>query len=140
VFLFLRESLNVDETRVVLEDIYTPIDRCLADGLAFKSISKQELLSLRNTIDYLISLAIQDRFRRVAPTDSCYSPRFAKFLVEKAAVRATKAIGITNKRNAKEYDPFSIISLNWDIDLRSRRWRGSRFMTIPHPVGWLSFP
>jgi hypothetical protein len=26
---FLQEKLNVDENKVLLEDIYTPIDRCL---------------------------------------------------------------------------------------------------------------
>lgn len=112
---FLRENLNVDEGRVLLEDIYTPIDRCLADGLAFKTLSKAELLSLRNKIDYLISLAIQNRFRNGPVANSHYVPRFAKHLVEKAAIRAEKAVGITDKGEAKEYDPFSIISLNWDI-------------------------
>lgn len=112
---FLRENLNVDETRVVLEDIYTPIDRCLADGLSFKNISKADLLSVRNKIDYLISLAIQNRFRTGPVTDRDYVPTLAKYLVERAADRATKAIGAKNKSEAKEYDPFSIISLNWDI-------------------------
>ena len=36
-------------------------------------------------------------------------------MIEKAAVRATKAIGVQDKSEAKDYDPFSIISLNWDI-------------------------
>lgn len=112
---FLRDNLNVDERRVVLEDIYTPIDRCLADGLALKGISKADLLSLRNKIDYLISLAIQSRFRRGPVFDTEYVPTLAKHLVTKAAIRADKAVGIRDKKEAKEYDPFSIISLNWDI-------------------------
>lgn len=112
---FLRENLNVDETRVLLEDIYTPIDRCLADGLALKSLPKSELLSLRNKIDYLISLAIQNKFRAGPVFDAHYVPQFSKYLVEKSAVRATKAIGVKDKTAAKDYDPFSIISLNWDI-------------------------
>lgn len=112
---FLCDTLNVDEKRVSLEDVYTPIDRCLADGLALKNISKGDLLSLRNKIDYLISLAIQHRFLTVPITDSDYVRKFAKYLTEKAAVRATKAIGVRNKKEAEDYDPFSIISLNWDI-------------------------
>jgi hypothetical protein len=112
---FLRENLNVDENRVLLEDIYTPIDRCLADGLAFKSLTERQLLSLRDQIDYLISLAIQKRFRTTKAASSNYVTKFAKHLVEKAAVRATKAEGIKDKTEAKEYDSFSIISLNWDI-------------------------
>jgi hypothetical protein len=112
---FLRRDLNVDKTKVSLEDIYTPIDRCLADSLAFKSLTKNSLLSLRDQIDYLISLAIQNRFRNGPVLDHDYVPKFARHLVGKAAVRAEKAIGVTDKRAAKEYDPFSIISLNWDI-------------------------
>jgi hypothetical protein len=112
---FLRETLNVDETRVLLEDIYTPIDRCLADGLALKKMSKGEITSLRNSIDYLISLAIQQRFSAGPIMDHEYVPKLAAHLVERAAVRATKAIGAQDKSAAKDYDPFSIISLNWDI-------------------------
>lgn len=112
---FLWDTLNVDEKRVSLEDIYTPIDRCLADDLALKNISKGDLLSLRNKIDYLISLAIQQRFATGHIADPHYVPKLANHLIEKAAVRATKAIGVQNKKQAKDYDPFSIISLNWDI-------------------------
>jgi len=36
-------------------------------------------------------------------------------LVEKSAARATKAIGAKDKKDAKDYDPVAIISLNWDI-------------------------
>src|SRR5262245_29045715 len=112
---FLRDKLNADEKRVSLEDVYTPIDRCLADSLALKGLSKGELLSLRNRVDYLISLAIQNRFRTGRIADPNYVPKLAKHLVRRAAVRASKAIGVRDKTEAKDYDPFSIISLNWDI-------------------------
>jgi hypothetical protein len=117
---FLRENLNVDETKVSLEDIYTPIDRCLADGLAFKNITERELLSLRDKIDYLISLAIQNRLNNGPVLNRNYVPGFAKYLVEKSAIRAREAIGATDKKASKEYDPFSIISLNWDILLDNK--------------------
>jgi len=112
---FLRDQLNVEETKVSLEDIYTPVDRCLADGLAFKSITKGELLSLRDRIDYLISLAIQNRFQTGPIRDHQYIPKFAKHLVHIASERGNKAKGTKDKGAAKEYDPFAIISLNWDI-------------------------
>lgn len=112
---FLRDCLNVDETCVSLEDIYTPIDRCLADGLSLKGIAKSELLSLRNTIDYLISLAIQQCFQSGPVFDPNYVPNLARHFVKRASVRADKAIGVQDKRAAKDYDPISIISLNWDI-------------------------
>lgn len=112
---FLQQKLNVDEKRVSLENVYTPIDRCLADNLAFRNLPKGELLSLRNRIDYLISSAIQNRFNSGPITDRKYVPTLARHLVEKAAIRATKAIHVKDKTKAKEYDPFAIISLNWDI-------------------------
>jgi hypothetical protein len=36
-------------------------------------------------------------------------------LVEKAAVRAEKAANVDSAKEAKAYDPVSVISLNWDI-------------------------
>ena len=105
---FLRDDLNVDEGRVLLEDIYTPIDRCLADNLAFKNIAKSELLNLRNKIDYLISLGIQNRFRTGPAADSTYVPKLADNLVKQAAVRAIKATGVTDKKEQKNTTHFQL--------------------------------
>jgi len=112
---FLQSVLNVDELKVSLEDIYTPIDRCLADGIALRGMGEEKLQQLRDSIGYLIALAIKNRFGRVPITDADYVDAFAKHLVGLAAVRAEKAKGKTDAGEAKEYDPFSIISLNWDI-------------------------
>lgn len=112
---FLQSVLNVDEGKVSLEDIYTPIDRCLADGIALRGESEGELQKLRDSIGYLIAHAIKDRFIRSPPHSSDYVIALAKHLVKLAAVRAEKAKDKTDASEAKKYDPFSIISLNWDI-------------------------
>ena len=112
---FLQRVLNVDEAKVSLEDIYTPMDRCLADGLALRGMGEEKLQELRDSLGLLIAEAIKERFGRSPINANQYVKDFAKHLVELAAVRADKARGAAAAREAKKYDPFSIISLNWDI-------------------------
>lgn len=112
---FLRRVLNVDETKVSLEDIYTPMDRCLADGVALRGVGEDDLQKLRDSLGLLIAEAIKARFGRYPSTANKYVEDFAKHLVALAAVRAEKAKGAADASEAKKYDPFSIISLNWDI-------------------------
>lgn len=112
---FLQGVLNVDERKVSLEDIYTPMDRCLTDDLSLRGKSEAELQKVRDSLGYLIAQAIKERFRRGTDIGSGYVDAFAKHLVELAAVRADKARDQTDASEAKKYDPFSIISLNWDI-------------------------
>jgi len=120
---FLVSVMHVDSAKkseVNLEDIYTPIDRCLADGLSLRDRSPEKLQELRSKIDYLISLAIDRSFDdRIGTDPTCrnYVKRFAEYLVDLASDRAVKARGAVSADEAKAYDPFSIISLNWDIVL-----------------------
>jgi hypothetical protein len=112
---FLLDSLNVDWKKVTLEDIYTPIDRCLADGIALRNATEADLMEIRDDLGYLISRAIQGSFDDASP-DSLRDVRtFARHLVKTAAIRADKAAGVESSRDAKAYDPVSVISLNWDI-------------------------
>jgi len=104
---------SVDQ--ISLEDIYTPIDRCLADGVSLRNKTPAELQIIRGQIEYLISLAIDRAFDSKPDDAKQYVRNFAKYLVEKASIRARKARGTSNASEAKAYDPFSIISLNWDI-------------------------
>src|SRR5208282_1921128 len=107
---FLKNGLNVHKKKVSLEDIYTPIDRCLADGIALRGTNENELQKLRDSLGYLIALAIKSRFERAPYDRSDYVRKFAKYLVDLAAIRAEKAKGKTDKGEAKKHDPFSIIS------------------------------
>lgn len=118
---FLEDDLRIkrDEiSQVALEDVYTPIDRCIADGTALKSRSAVELREIREDLAYLISIAISRRIVRrqmAEPPVSPYIRDFALYIVAKAAKRAELAVNASNSYHAKEYDPLSIISLNWDI-------------------------
>jgi hypothetical protein len=117
---FLEEDLRIDAAtieRAVLEDIYTPIDRCIADGTSLKSKSAMDLQKIREELGYLISHTIARRIDQNlhVPGAGGYVNTFADHLVSKAARRAELAAETDDSSAAKEYDPFSIISLNWDI-------------------------
>lgn len=120
---FLVNIMCVDiakKSEVNLEDIYTPIDRCLADGVSLRDMTPYKLQELRSKIEFLISLSIDGSFREQKVKDAnCqdYVARYAEYLVNIASKRSEKAIGSASAKEAKSYDPFSIISLNWDIVL-----------------------
>ena len=115
VRMFLREALNVDEEKVTLEDVYTPIDRCISDGIGLKSYSLADLHKVREDLGSLVGFAIRHEFGNVPYNQGEYVNVFARHLVEKAAVRAELAAGAENSKAAKAYDPLAVISLNWDI-------------------------
>jgi NAD-dependent SIR2 family protein deacetylase len=118
---FLVDVMHVDADKtaqVNLEDVYTPIDRCLADGQSLRDKSPSDLLEFRRRIEYLISLALKRSFELANANDpqcSSYVTDFAKYLVDVASERAKKAEGATTAALAKAHDLFSIICLNWDI-------------------------
>jgi hypothetical protein len=118
---FLVDVMHVEADKtaqVNLEDVYTPIDRCLADGLSLRDKSPTDLLEFRGQMEYLISLALNRSFELANGKDpqcSSYVADFAKYLVDIASERAKKAQGTTTAALAKAHDPFSIICLNWDI-------------------------
>lgn len=117
VMSFLVDTLYVSPEHaqtVSLEDIYTPMDRCLADGLCLRNKSTAQLREVRAKLEYLISLAIDNAIDSTS-ANSGYVHSFAKFLVRQAAIRAEKAQNEPNADAAKKWDPFAIISLNWDV-------------------------
>ena len=107
---FLVTEMSIDRAKkseVNLEDIYTPIDRCLADGLSLRDKTPAQLQELRSKIEYLISLSIDRAFDERAlgnPAGRDYVTSFAKYLVDLASVRAAKAKGATGiSRRARYY-------------------------------------
>jgi hypothetical protein len=112
---FLREALNVDEEKVTLEDVYTPIDRCISDGIGLKNYSLAGLHKVREDLGSLVGSAIRHELGSVPYDQGEYVKVFARTLVEKAAVRAELADGAENSKAVKAYDPLAVISLNWDI-------------------------
>jgi hypothetical protein len=115
ILKFLKDALNVDEKRVTLEDVYTPIDRCISDGIGLKSYSLADLHKVREDLSSLVGYAIKHELGNVSEQKANYVRKFARHLVEKASVRAQLAAGAAESRAAKAYDPLAVISLNWDI-------------------------
>lgn len=126
---FLVDDMRVRPEKIsdaTLEDFYTPIDRCLADGVALRGRSADYLESVRGSMEYLISVAINssiDHKHSSDPKASAYVREFARYLVRVASVRAERAAGERYADSAKAYDPFSVISLNWDVLLDKEIYR-----------------
>ena len=103
---FLKEVLFIDTdgfNSITLEDIYTPIDRCIIDNVSFRTLNKMELQELRQNINALLIMLLRHKLRNL-PADN-YADKFAKYLVN------------IKRQKDKKSDPFAILSLNWDIIL-----------------------
>ncbi len=103
---FLGNYLFIDSQnfyKVTLEDIFTPLDRCIIDNVAYRGILPKDLKALREDIYNLIVVALKERLDR--HNDKKYINDFAKIVVSEAK----KRIG-----NIKR-DTISILSTNWDI-------------------------
>lgn len=103
---FLEDVLYISSDgfeNTALEDIYTPVDRCILDNASFRTLKRTQLPELRQKINALLVILIRHRLRNI-PSEN-YARKFSKFLVDIKRNKPPKA------------DPFSIISLNWDIIL-----------------------
>ncbi len=104
---FLSNELCISKDRffeVALEDIFTPIDRCILDGISFRGIENAQLPGLRNNFYSLIVLALRHSLRNGRRD---YINNFSNYLVDIAKSR------IGNEK----IDQVSVITTNWDIAL-----------------------
>jgi len=102
---FLTDHLNIPQKMhklVPLEDIFTPIDRCLLDNISFRDLDREELVKIRETVYYLIGRALEEVLK---DSQHRYVEDFADFLVNKCKDRMENP----------SLDPVSVISTNWDI-------------------------
>jgi NAD-dependent SIR2 family protein deacetylase len=105
--VFLKDTLLIPETlhnKIPLEDIFTPLDRCLADNISFRNLDIDQIKEIRGLIYYLIGKTLENLLRN---SEKTYIDNFAKHLVEKASKRLN--------HNYREVDNVSILSTNWDI-------------------------
>ena len=105
---FLTDTLLIPESlhdSIPLEDIFTPLDRCIADNIPFRNLDIKKTIKIRELIYYLIGRTM-DVILRGSSTKN-YIDKFAKFITEKASIR--------KNHNYYEEDPVSVISTNWDI-------------------------
>lgn len=106
---FLREQLNMSEesfSRVDLEDIFTPLDRCLSENSQFRGISLDKIMKVRESVFYVVGRTIQILLNNTTKSKE-YIDHFAAYLTKLSSVRAN----VKYKRK----DPVSVISTNWDI-------------------------
>lgn len=104
---FLSFELFIDPKNfsgVVLEDVFTPIDRCIIDGISFRSLENNKLVELRENIYSLIIFAIKEKLNS-SSSQKYYIDNFAKYLVDQMKPRMSN----------KDHDPVAVISTNWDI-------------------------
>lgn len=106
---FLKVQLNFSEeqlSQVELEDIFTPLDRCLTDSSQFRGISLGQIMKVRESVFYVIGRTIQVLLMQTEKSKQ-YINQFAKFLVDESSRRRNGNYG--------NVDPVSVISTNWDI-------------------------
>jgi hypothetical protein len=92
-------------SRVPLEDIFTPLDRCILDNVSFRELSPDGIVLERENLYYLIGRTLEILLQ--SNKNKEYINKFAKYLVSKASTR------IDGKYKIE--DPVSVISTNWDI-------------------------
>ncbi|MFR9546551.1 MAG: hypothetical protein SNJ29_13385 [Rikenellaceae bacterium] len=105
---FLSSALCIPECEyenIILEDIFTPIDRCIADGKSFGAYSLKDLVDLRAKLHTLLALSIQFGVDK-EDSNKKYINDFAKYINDICVEKA----------DGKFYnDKVSIITTNWDI-------------------------
>jgi NAD-dependent SIR2 family protein deacetylase len=102
---FLLNVLYIREDQlenVSLEDIFTPIDRCIHDRISFQSKTVNELIKLREKFYKLIVLALRETSDKGS---SEYLQQFVRHIINMAKKR----------RSDITKDSVSIITTNWDI-------------------------
>lgn len=104
---FLIETLYIQEelhSKIPLEDIFTPLDRCLADNISFRNLNVDDVKKKRELIYHLIGITLKHKLDNV---NKEYVDIFAKHLFELCKHR--------KDRNYQDVDNVSVISTNWDI-------------------------
>lgn len=103
---FLSETLGIPEhlhETIPLEDIFTPLDSCIANNVSFKNLNTSDLVQKRQLVFELIGLTLQHLLEN---SNKEYIDSFAAYIVNSSKGRINKY---------REFDPISIISTNWDI-------------------------
>lgn len=106
---FLREQLHAADSefsKIELEDIFTPLDRCLAESSQFRGISLDKIMKVRESAFYVIGRTIQVILNQTT-NQKDYIDNFATHLTSLSSSRANTKY--------KKNDPVSVISTNWDI-------------------------
>lgn len=102
---FLSKELYIPEKdfeKIALEDLFTPIDRCLVDGKSFGTYDLSKLSDFRERLHNLLALSIQYNVDR-KQGEAAYIDLFASHINS-----------IAKKRIKTQEDSIAIITTNWD--------------------------
>jgi NAD-dependent SIR2 family protein deacetylase len=91
---------------VELEDIFTPLDRCLTENSQFRGIGLDKIMEVREAVFHVVGRTIQLILYNTQNSKQ-YINEFAEYLTEKSSARAGGSY--------RSSDPVSVISTNWDI-------------------------
>ncbi len=106
---FLTKSLLIkddEKCSYSLEDVFTPIDRSIAESISFRGYTPNRLFSLRDKFNRLIILAVRNAIEN-STKDKEVVNKFANYIVD---------LGKSRLKDEKN-DAVSIITTNWDIML-----------------------
>lgn len=106
---FLSNGLNISELEknyYSLEDVYTPIDKCINENNSFKGYTVQGLIEIRDYINRLIILAIRNAIDKNSKAKTNIE-KFASHILKSARERLTD----------EKKDLVSVVTTNWDIML-----------------------
>lgn len=114
---FLTNQLNIPESSfgsVDLEDIFTPLDRCITENAQYRGVGVKELSDVREATFYVVGRTIQILLNIDADKQN-YIDKFATLLINFSKKRRSLAY--------TSHDPVSVISTNWDILLDNSIYR-----------------
>lgn len=103
---FMKKELHIPEERyctVQLEDIFTPIDGCITNGMSYGNYSSKELEELREQFNALMGEALEYSFKK-NKANCDYVNEFANYIND-----------LAKSRTDDDVDRVSIITTNWDI-------------------------
>lgn len=103
VIRFLMDAYNLRPDHILklsLEDVYTPIDKCISEGASFRGYSYKGLTNIRSNLSYMISVVIDHELTERPYNEKEYARKFARYVIDNNASSDKEAI---------------IISTNWDI-------------------------
>lgn len=104
---FLKNQLNIKENdldQVEIEDIFTPLDRCMTDSIQFRGVTLNNIMNVRESVFYVIGKTLNELLKD--DLDKGYIDTFAQHITEISSSRVN---------NYKSCDPISVLSTNWDI-------------------------
>lgn len=106
---FIKEGLFVSDNEklnLALEDVFTPLDRCINDNKSFGKYSVKDIIEMRDQFHLLMAASIHYGVDVKEGNSKEYIDEFAKYVES-----------IASKRMSDGKDQISIITTNWDIIL-----------------------